>query len=70
MSFYVKINKPIKTHLCEKWEDWMTDGEGIVDGVVKKPSRKAVAEWLVDTYTTMPDTIGRNAWMNSGFEWF
>ena len=66
----VGINKPIKSHLREKWEHWMTDGEGIVDGVAKEPSRKVVAEWLVETYTTMSETIGRNAWMNNGFEWF
>ena len=47
----VRINKPIKTRLHEKWEDWMTDGEGIADYVVKESSRKMVAEWLVVTYT-------------------
>ena len=34
------INKPIKSHLCEKWEDWMIGGEGIVDGVTKEPTQK------------------------------
>ena len=34
----IGINKPIKTCLRKKWEDWMTGGEGIEDGVVKKPS--------------------------------
>jgi hypothetical protein len=63
----VRINKPIKTCLCEKWEDWMTGGEGIQDGVAKEPSRKVVVQWLFETYTTMPETIGRNAWMNNGF---
>ena len=48
----------------------MTDGEGIVDGIVKEPSRKVVTEWLVKSYTMMPETIGRNAWMNNGFELF
>ena len=66
----VGINKTIKTGMSKKWEDWMTDGEGIVDGVAKEPSHKVVAEWLAETYTTMPETIGRNAWMKTGFEWF
>ena len=48
----------------------MTDGEGFQDGVMKEPSHKVVAEWLVETYTTMPETIERNASMNNGFEWF
>jgi hypothetical protein len=66
----VKINKPIKTRLREKGEDWMTDGEGIQDGVAKETSHKVVVKWLVETYTTMRGTIVRNAWMNNGFEWF
>jgi hypothetical protein len=53
----VGINKTIKTRLHEKWEDWMTGGEGIQDGVVKEPSRKVVAEWLVETYTGITATL-------------
>jgi hypothetical protein len=30
----------------EKWVDWMLEGDGIVDGVAKEPSRKLVEEWL------------------------
>lgn len=66
----VGINKPIKTRVRERWEDWMMDGGGVEDGVAKEPSRKMVAEWVVETYTAMPETIGRNAWMKTGFEWF
>ena len=44
------------------------DGEGISDGVLHGPSCKMVAEWLVDIYTKMPESIGRKAWMNNGFE--
>ena len=48
----------------------MTDGEGIADGVMKEPSCKMVVEWVLKTYTAMPESIGRNAWMKNGFEWF
>ena len=65
-----EINKPIKVHLCRKWEDWMIDGEGIIDGIAKEPTRKMVAEWLEEVYSTMPEVIGRSAWMKMGFEWF
>ena len=44
--------------------------ERIEDGATKEPSHKVVAKWLIETYTTMPETIGRNAWMMDGFEWF
>ena len=57
----IGINKPIKMHVHEKWEDWMMDGEGIADGVMKEPSCKMVAEWAVDTYNAMPESIRRNA---------
>ena len=65
----VGINKPIKTRLTIMWEDWMTDGAGIVNGIAKEPSRKQVVEWLLDAYTTMTTEMGRNAWKKQGYEW-
>ena len=54
----------------EKWEDWMLDGEGIVNGVAKEPSRKMVAEWLSDVSKNILSKIARNAWIKKGYEWF
>ena len=42
----------------------------IVDGAAKEPSRKLVAEWIVEVYWSIPQEISRNAWMKKGFEWF
>ena len=44
----VGINKSIKMGMREKWEDLMLDGKGIVNGVVKEPSRKMVMDgyWM------------------------
>ena len=66
----VGVNKPIKCGLRDRWEQWMVDGEGIVDGQAKEPSRKVVAEWLIDVYENIPETIGMNAWKKEGYEWF
>jgi hypothetical protein len=66
----IGINKVIKCGMREKWEDWMLEGEGIVDGVAKEPTRKLVAEWLVSVYTNMSGQTVRNAWMKKGYEWF
>ena len=63
------VNKPIKCRLCQKWEDWMMEGEGIVDGVAKEPSRKLVAEWIIEVYDNIPEEVGQNAWKNSGYKW-
>ena len=57
----VGINKPLKAEMHARWEAWMTDGGGIVDGRAKEPSRKQVSEWLVDAYTNIPEEVGRNA---------
>jgi hypothetical protein len=65
----VGINKPIKTRLREKWEEWMTEGGGIADGTSKEPTRKMVAEWLVEVYNSLPDGMVRNSWKKTGFEW-
>ena len=53
-----------------KWEEWMAEGGGIIDGPAKEPSRKQVAEWLVDAYTNIPDQVGKNAWLKTGYKWF
>jgi hypothetical protein len=65
----VGINKTIKSRMRDKWEDWMTDGKGIVDGAAKKLSRKLVAEWVLDVYNNFPAQTARNAWMKQGYEW-
>ena len=41
----------------------MADGEEIAYGVAKEPYHKSVAVWTVDTYTTMPESIKKKAWM-------
>jgi hypothetical protein len=57
----VGINKPIKSGLCQKWEDWMMEGDGLVDGVAKEPSHKMVAEWVIQVYESIPEEIEQNA---------
>ena len=39
----------------------MMEGDGIVDGVAKEPSRKMVVEWVVQVHESIPEEIGRNA---------
>jgi hypothetical protein len=36
-------NKPVKIPLCEKWEDWMMENEGIVDEMRKQ--RCSLIKW-------------------------
>ena len=48
----------------------MVDVEGIVNGKAKEPTRKMVAEWMVDINENIPEMIGMNAWKKEGFEWF
>ena len=66
----VGINKSIKTMMRGKWEDWMLDGDGLLNGVAKEPSRKMVAKWLLYVYKNIPGQTARNAWMKKGYEWF
>ena len=63
------INKPLKSAMREKWEEWMIR-DGIVHGRAKEPSCKQVTEWLVDVYTSIPEQVGWNAWMMTGYTWF
>ncbi len=48
----------------------MLDGEGMVNGVAKEPTRKIIAEWVLDVYKNIPSQIARDAWMKQGYEWF
>ncbi len=65
----IGINRPIKKAMMEQWEDWMYAGGGVVEGVAKTPSRKLVAEWIIDTYKVIMEETARNAWRKKGFEW-
>ena len=47
----------------------MMEGDVIVDGVAKEPSRKMVAEWVVQVYKSIAEEIGWNAWKKQGYEW-
>ncbi len=70
MPIDVGINKSLKLRMHEKWENWMSTGEGIVNGATKEPTRQLVAEWAVEVYKNLPAQTVRNAWMKSRFEWF
>ena len=48
----------------------MIDGDGLVNSVAKEPSRKLVAEWILEVYNNIPGQTARNAWMKRGYEWF
>jgi hypothetical protein len=65
----IGINRPIKKAMMEQWEDWMYAGGGVVEGVAKPPSRKLVAEWIIDTHKVITEDTARNAWRKTGFEW-
>ena len=38
------VNKSLKNGMREKWEDWMLEGDGIINGAAKEPSCQLVAE--------------------------
>ncbi len=64
----VGINKTIKTAMREKWEDWMIDGDGLVNGVAKEPSRIMVAEWSLEVHNNTSGQTARTAWTKKGYE--
>jgi hypothetical protein len=66
----IGINETIKTVMREKWEDWMLDGDGLVNGAAKEPTRKVVAEWVLEAYNSIPNQTAKNAWLKKEFEWF
>jgi hypothetical protein len=66
----VGVNKSIKIEMRENWENWMLEGDGIINGAAEETSRQVVAEWLIDSYGSISAHTVRNAWMKTGYEWF
>ena len=64
------INKTLKTAMREKWDDWMIDGDGLVNGVAKEPSRIMVVESVWEIYNNIEGQTVRNAWIKKGYKWF
>ena len=48
----------------------MLDGDGLVDGVAKEPTRKLGAEWIIGMYRNISVDTGKKAWKKTGYEWF
>ena len=56
--------------MIKQWEEWMRDGDGLVDGVVNEPTRKLVAKWIIGTYRNISVETGKTTWTKTGYEWF
>ena len=48
----------------------MLEGEGIINGVANKPTRKLVAEWVVSVYSSVQPKTVRNTWTKKRYKWF
>ena len=66
----VGINQSIKSGMRHNWEDWMIEGDRIVYGAAKEPSRKLVAKWVLDVQNNFPGQTANNVWMKKGYKWF
>ena len=65
----VGVNRPVKSALEDKWEDWI-DAENLSDGnAMTTPSRELIATWVVEAYWMLHTEISKNAWKKKDFEW-
>jgi hypothetical protein len=65
----VGVNRPVKSALEDKWEDWI-DAENLSDGnAMTTPSRELIATWVVEAYWMLHTEICKNAWKKKDFEW-
>ena len=67
-SVGVGVNKPIKKEMTTQREDLMTEGDEMTAGVAKEPTRKLLAEWIVEAYKNVSKEVGRNVWKKKGFK--
>ncbi len=66
----IGVNKPSKHHLCDLWEEWMTDMLN-KEVEIRDAMHKEVAEWTAIVYWQMMGSkILTNAWLKTGYDWF
>jgi hypothetical protein len=61
----VGINGPFKRELKRQWEEWVED----VGSDLEAPSRRIVAEWVINACAEIPSATIRSAWRKKGFSW-
>ena len=64
----VGINTAIKSGMRKKSGHDMLEGDGIINGTTKEPSRQLVAELLFEVYVSI--LHWRKAWMKKVYKWF
>lgn len=70
----VGINKPLKGHIRESWEDWMLE-DYVEKGSIASPSREQIIEWINKATTELFGSergfqIVRNAWRHHEYPWY
>lgn len=61
----VGINRPFKRELSAQWEDWVEQ-----NGTdMQCPSRRDVAEWVINSCANIPKSTVKSAWKKKGFSW-
>jgi transposase-like protein len=65
----VGINKPLKTRIRDRWEEWMI-ADGLSTGTTGPPTRKEVAQWCSESYKDVTAQIVRNSWRHNPYSYF
>ena len=71
----VGCNKPFKTRLRYKMEDWLIDeieqnGDRVYDRIKPKIVRKLTAEWAAEAWQRIPEEIIYNSWRHQPMSYF
>ncbi|CAG8791929.1 7518_t:CDS:2, partial [Dentiscutata erythropus] len=64
----VSINKPFKDHLCERWRNWMANGEfqPTKGENFKKPTCNLMYQWIVEAWEDIPTKIIEKSFKKCG----
>jgi hypothetical protein len=67
----VGINKPFKSRMQNKWEEYLVQNRGNeVRGKIPSPSRECLSTWIIDSLQDLDEDLVKNAWNSTGFSYF
>jgi hypothetical protein len=62
----VGINKHLKCHIRQMWNEWMVE-EGIMDGNAVPPTRELIVQWTIDSWWKLTTENIKKAWRHGEF---
>lgn len=65
----VGVTKPLKERVRRLWWDGLIE-LAEADAVISAPSRDQIAEWVMESWDSLPANFVQNSWLHHDYKWF